>query len=608
MALIPSQDPHDRDPACRSCPVARTRPEPRASAQPADLARWRNSAGATLGVWVAVVLLLLAGPPWGLAQSGAQEPANPIPFASREGAAVEPHSATAIDGFPIVLDGSTIEAIHHGVAGFSAQERAQAINRRLQRFAQDEALPVDALTIQHNADDNSFYLGVGQDVLLTVTQRDAQARRLDPKTLAEQSLQTIQRAVTRYRQDRKPAQLFRNTVYAVIASLAYLVFGFVVLKGSGQLFPLLRRWISLRVPGIKVNNVELITPSAISAFWLQVLGFVRLVLLLIAFFYCAAFILRLYPWSRAIGESSLGYFYGAVELVLASVANYLPNLFIVSIIAFLAYYTLRVLKPFFLAIDRGSLVIPGFYADWGRPTYNLLMVLVIALATVLAFPYLPGFHSPAFQGISVFLGLLLSLGSTSVVTNVVGGVILTYTRAFRLGDHIRVGDVIGDIIEKNFLAIRICTPANQVITIPNAALLNNNVTNYNLSTRELSRSLILQTTITLGYDVPWRQAHSTLVEAALATTHILADPPPFVLQTTLGNDTISYQLNAYTSQPNLMVFIYSELHQQMQDKFNQQGIEILSPSYLSLRDGRASTLPRTGAVSGEGTPPTPTPR
>ncbi|MEB3303976.1 MAG: mechanosensitive ion channel family protein, partial [Cyanobacteriota bacterium] len=305
----------------------------------------------------------------------------------------------------------------------------------------------------------------------------------------------------------------------------------------------------------------------------------------------AAFLLRLFPWTRAVGDSVAGYVVQSAELVLTAIGNYLPNLFVVAIIFSLVYYLLRAIKPFFKAIERGTLVIPGFYEDWASPTYNLLMALVIALAAILAFPYMPGFNSPAFQGVSVFLGLLLSLGSTSVITNVIGGIILIYTRAFRVGDHIRVGDVIGDIIEKNFLAIRICTPANQIITIPNSALLSNNVINYNISKRDLRRCLILQSTITLGYDVPWRKVHTTLIEAALATEHILNNPHPFVLQTSLDNHNVAYQVNAYTNEPNLMVFIFSELHQNIQDKCNENGIEILSPAYSALRDGNRSTIP-----------------
>lgn len=548
-----------------------------------------NHVGHRWAVVVVVALLTLTSPlvVRAVGQTDSLAPSPPL----AESLPIPLQVANQIDGFPVVLDGNPILSIRLGVADFSAKERAWTITRRLQRLAQDDTFSVADLTIQRNADDNSYFLSAGQDVLLTVTARDAKASRMDAQDLADQSLRQLKEAITEYRQARKPGQLARNTIYAVIAGLAFLAFSVLVIRLSGQLFPSLGRFIASRVSGLRVNNVEIISSQTISAFWIQILRLLRLAVLWVGFFYYAAFVLRLYPWTKAVGESLLAYFYGSIELAFSAIGNYLPNLFVVGIIAFLAGYTLRVIKPFFTAIARGNLVIPGFYADWATPTYNLLLVLVIALAAVLAFPYLPGFNSPAFQGVSVFLGLLLSLGSTSAITNVIGGIILIYTRAFRLGDHIRVGDVVGDIVETNFLAIRVCTPANQIITIPNSALLNNNVTNYNFSSRELSRELILQTTITLGYDVPWRKAHAALIDAALETEQILKDPKPFVLQTNLGNHCISYQLNAFTSCPNLMVLIYSELHQHIQDQCKRHGIEILSPTYASLRDGSASTIP-----------------
>lgn len=216
---------------------------------------------------------------------------------------------------------------------------------------------------------------------------------------------------------------------------------------------------------------------------------------------------------------------------------------------------------------------------------------MIALAAVVAFPYLPGFDSPAFRGVSVFLGILFSLGSTSAVANVVGGVILIYTRAFQIGDRIQIGDVTGDVLEKTLLVTRIITPTNRIITIPNSSLLSSNVINFSVASRELQRYLILQTTVTLGYGLPWRTVHATLTQAALATTDILSEPEPFVLQTSLDDFYVSYQLNAYTNHPERMVNIYSVLHQNIQDHCNEAGIEIMSPSYSALRDGHHSTIP-----------------
>lgn len=545
---------------------------------------WIKKIGHTLLIFVVVLLLTLTSPLLGIAQNPTQ-PENKI------------------DGFPVILDGKPLFFIRRGVSSFSAEERANAITRRIERIAQNDSIPIENLTIEQIPDDNSLYLSVDQEVILTVTEGDAKAYRSTPEVLAQQALQKIQLAIAQYRQDRKPEQLLKNIIYTLIASFAFLIISFAVIKISGKLFPFIRRLIESLTPGIQIGNVEIISSSKISFFWLRVLRIMRFFVLFLLLFNYATFVLRLFPWTRVFGESILGYFYQSLELVLSSIGQYLPNAFIIAIIIFITYYLIRLIKPFFTAIERGTLVIPGFYTDWAKPTYNLLLVIIIALAAIVAFPYLPGFDSPAFRGVSVFIGLLLSLGSTSAIANVIGGIILIYTRAFRIGDHIQVGDVIGDLIEKNFLVIRICTPTNKIITIPNSSLLSSNVINFSISSRELNRHLIIQTTITLGYDLPWRKAHKTLIEAALETEHILKEPAPFVLQTSLDNFYISYQLNAYTNQPNLMVIIYSELHQNIQDKCNEAGIEILSPSYTALRDGNTTTIPENYLPSDYVAPP-----
>lgn len=567
-------DPPQTGSGCRSATEAHSQPA-------ASPGRWRRRIWRHATLLLAVVLLTVGSPVFGGIEGLTQPEARKL----------EPGAGNQIDGVPVLLDGQPIFSIRRGIAGFTAEERAQTITQRLKNLATDQSKDLADLAIRENEDDNSLYLGIGSDVLLTINERDAQARRLTKEQVAEQALEKIKTALSRYRQDRKPAQLLRSGFYAAVASVAALVASALITHGSGRIFPIIGRSMTTHLPGIRFRSAEIVSPSAISSFALQGLKIVRLVVLLVIFFGWTTFILRLFPWTRAFGESIVDYFFGAAELVLVAFGNYLPNIFVLAIIVVFAYYLLRIIKPLFVVIEQGSLIIPGFYADWAKPTYNLLVMLVIALAAILGFPFLPGFNTPAFQGITVFISLLLSLGSTSVINNMVGGVILSYTRPFRLGDHIRVGEVIGDIVEKNFLAVRVMTPANQVITIPNSTLLTSDVVNFNISSREMGRSLILQATITLGYDVPWRQVYATLIQAALSTRHILPDPSPFVLQTELGDHAIRYQLNAFTSEPNQMVFIYSELYQNIQDKCNEAGIEILSPDYTAIRDGNASTMP-----------------
>ncbi|MDF5725455.1 MAG: mechanosensitive ion channel family protein, partial [Rhizonema sp. PD37] len=261
------------------------------------------------------------------------------------------------------------------------------------------------------------------------------------------------------------------------------------------------------------------------------------------------------------------------------------------IIIIFTYYLIKFIRPIFRELGNGNLSLPGFYPEWAEPTFKLVLFFTIALALVVALPFLPGFGSPAFQGISVFLGVLLSLGSSAAVANIIAGIILIYTRAFRLGDRIKINDAIGDIIEKSLFVTQIRTTKNVVITIPNGTVLTSKILNYSALAEDPNHYLILHTTVTLGYDLPWRKVHQVLINAALSTPHILAEPVPFILQTSLGDFYVSYEINAYTNQPTLMARIYSELHQNIQDKCNEADIEILSPHYSAIRDGNQIAIP-----------------
>jgi small-conductance mechanosensitive channel len=521
----------------------------------------------------------------------AQNPTAAELETTQEQAQVAAAADNKIDGYPVVLDGQTLFLIRRGVGSFSAEQRANAIAARLEKIAQDDSIPIDNLKIISDSEEGVTYLTLDKEIILTITPQDARSYRSPREELAKQAFQTIKVALEQYRKDRSPAQLLQSLIYTALSTLALVVIVFSIVRLSGRIFPRFRNWIESRIPGLRIQNFEIVSSYRISVLCLRIMQLIRLFIFLIIIYIYVSFVLSLFPWTRTFSESILNYLFQALELIFNGIASYLPNIFILALIIVITYYLLRAISPFFTAIESGNLVIPGFYPDWAEPTYKLLLILITALAAVVAFPYLPGFDSPAFRGISVFLGILFSLGSTSAVANVVGGVILIYTRAFQIGDRIQVGDIVGDVIEKTLLATRILTVTNKIITIPNASLLSSNVINFSAASRELKRYLILQTTITLGYDLPWRKVHETLIQAALATGRILKDPAPFVLQTSLDDFYISYQLNAYTDQPNLMVRIYSELHQNIQDKCNEVGIEIMSPHYAAMRDGNQSTIP-----------------
>jgi len=267
----------------------------------------------------------------------------------------------------------------------------------------------------------------------------------------------------------------------------------------------------------------------------------------------------------------------------------MPNLFFIIVLIFVFNYIIKFVKFIFLEIDKGNLELPGFHKEWAIPTFKIARFLILVLATIIIFPYLPGSDSPFFQGISVFLGILFSLGSSSAVGNIVSGVVITYMRPFKIGDRVKIADTTGDIVEKTLLVTRIRTIKNVDITIPNAMVLGSHIINFSSSAND--KGLILHTTVTIGYDVPWNKVHGLLISAANETEYILKDPKPFVLQTSLDDFYVSYELNAYTNEPGKMAGIYSQLHSKIQDKFNEAGVEIMSPHYGAMRDGNQTTIP-----------------
>lgn len=247
------------------------------------------------------------------------------------------------------------------------------------------------------------------------------------------------------------------------------------------------------------------------------------------------------------------------------------------------------IKHFGDELEKGTLTLPGFNKDWAIPTFKIVRFLIIAMAVIIIYPYLPGSDSKAFEGVSILLGLVLSLASASAIANMIAGLVLTYMNAFKLGDRVKIADTSGDVVEKTLMATRIRTIKNVDITIPNAMVLSSHIINFSSSAKD--SGLILHTTVTIGYDVPWQKVHELLINAALESQYINKEPKPFILQTSLDDFYVSYELNAYTSEPGIMAKIYSEIHSNIQNKFNEAGVEIMSPHYGAMRDGNQVTIP-----------------
>lgn len=499
-------------------------------------------------------------------------------------------SGDKIDGFPVILANETLFVIQTDVGSFSSEERAQTVTNRLQRIANDTSLDLNLLRLE--AQDKTTSILMGNKVLVTLTEADAKAAQITRKELAKDYLAKIQDSLQTYREERSVKHLIRAIIYTVIATVILLIIQIILSKIFPRFYRMLDSWRETRIPSIRIQNLELVRASRLTDILIRLVKFIRWIVVLFVLYIYFPLVFSFFPWTKPLGKNLFNYLFAAFEQVLEGLVDYLPNLFVIAIIILFTYYIIGFVKLIFREIERGDISFPGFYQEWAAPTYKLSFFLILALAMIIAFPYLPGSGSPAFQGVSLFLGLLLSLGSTAAVANIVGGVILIYTRAFEVGDRVQIGDAVGDIVEKTLLVTRLRTPKNMVITMPNSTVLSSNVVNFSASVRDPeSPPLILYSTITLGYDVPWRKVHQVLNEAALATDYILQEPAPFILQTSLDDFYVSYELNSYTNKPLQMADIYSQLHQNIQDKCNKADIEILSPHYSAIRDGHQTTIP-----------------
>ena len=331
-------------------------------------------------------------------------------------------------------------------------------------------------------------------------------------------------------------------------------------------------------------------------------------LVLILFWIAVAVTVDIYLWrvlglsdaTRAIGIRLRDYVWIPFRNMLMAVWEYLPNLLTILLIVAVARLLLWTVRQAFKAVQAGTLSLPGFDRDWANPTYRVVRVLAVGLTLAIIFPFLPASESEAFKGLSIFGGILLAFGSSGAVGNLVSGVLLTYTRACKPGDRVQIGDTLGDVQEQTFLALRIRTDRNEIVTIPSSVVLNSSVTNY--TRRGLDAQTLLHTGVTIGYDAPWRTVHELLLKAALETPDVLSFPEPFVWQRALSDFYVSYELNVATTKPERMYWILDELHRHIQDAFFAAGVEIASPHYYALRDGNGLAMPEALRPAGYESP------
>ncbi len=531
--------------------------------------------------WVLLAALLavmgLAAP--ALAQQGAAtvsvQSATPDPEADRE------------PPVPVQLGGEPIIWITTGAGPYNAQFRADRISQRLAAIVHDRSISDPTVTVTEN--EGSSELRAGTRLVMVVTQQDARSLGAARASIAAQYARELESAIRSERLRYAPATLIRSGIVGFIATLALLAGIWLIFRLTRWIRNGIdRRWI--RGEGVlRAQDAGLVFADRIGHTLDLAIRAIRFLLVLVALDLYLTYVLGLFPWTRAASHTLVGYVITPIRTAARAFTGYFPKLLFVLVIGGIIHFAIRLVTLFFDQIKHGRIVFASFPAEWADPTNKIVRILLIAFGVVVVFPYLPASDSPAFAGVSVLMGVLFSLASSSALSNMIAGIVLTYTGAFRIGDRVKVGDSFGDIIETRLLATRVRTIKNEDITIPNGLVLGTSIMNYSRASKTLG--LILHTSVTIGYDAPWRQIHDLLIAAALGTPGIVQEPRPFVWQTALNDFYVTYEINAYTHSPRDMIDIYAALHARIQDEFYAAGVEIMSPHFTALRDGNAVAIP-----------------
>ena len=475
---------------------------------------------------------------------------------------------------PVIVDGYELFYVR-GISSYPATTRAKTVETRIVKAASNPRIHIDSLKSVPQPD--RIMIMAGDLLILNIYQEDADLESVSKEVLADLNQRKIKESLIRYRQERTPAYLKKSLIKtaAATAILAILLTIFVFI------FRKLNLWFKQRIRA-KIDRLEnvsfkLIQSEQLLAIFHFLYQLIRMLTILFLTLFFVDYVLGLFPGTRKVASFIFDILVSPLEHIALGFIEFLPSLVFLLIILVITQYLIKLIRLFFQGIDLGEIRIANFDAEWAMPTFKIVKLLVIIFALVIAYPYIPGSSSSAFQGISVFLGVLFSLGSSSFIANIIAGYSMTYRRAFKKGDRIQVDDLMGFVQEQSLMVTRLRSVKNEEIVIPNSLLLNSNILNYTQAAKD--RGIILHTTVGIGYETPWRLVEAMLKEAAGRTTGLLQDPPPWVFQKSLDDFAVTYEINALCKDPEQMYFIYTDLHRNILDVFNENNVQIMTPAY-----------------------------
>jgi small-conductance mechanosensitive channel len=477
----------------------------------------------------------------------------------------------------------TLFYIYAQIGESTPQERADNISQRIKKLSKDDFLNVDSIKPYMIND----LVGIVYDdyLIMGISEKDAIWARSSPEDLAEKYTGIIKNSIQAAEINSSLPKKLKRIGLSLLTLIGALFLLWLVGKSFNKLLWIIdsnkEKWLK----DLSYRGYTFLSEEQEYSALLFISKILKWFIIAIILYIAIPLLLSIFPFTRGWSAALFKLIWSPFRSIFTSIWAYLPKLFSILAIYIVMKYFIRFVKYIFSEIDSKKLKISGFHADWAMPTYSIVRFILYAFMFVLIFPFLPGSDSNIFKGVSVFVGVLFSLGSTSVISNMMAGLVITYMRPYKIGDRIKIGEISGDVIEKTLLVTRLKTIKNEVITIPNSSILTGNTTNFTVLSK--TDGLIIHTTLTIGYDVPWNDVHEALIDAALKTKMILKKPKPFVQQTCLDDFYVEYQLNAYINEASKQAAIYSQLHQHIQDVFNEKGIEILSPHYRTQREETA---------------------
>ncbi|MDJ0858179.1 MAG: mechanosensitive ion channel [Dinoroseobacter sp.] len=485
-----------------------------------------------------------------------------------------PESQPAITA-PVVIDGEEL----FGVRGFSslpADERAENVRQRLIAVADSSA---ELIVV--DVEPSEFGLAVvanGRMITIT-TEADAELEQTDLELLAALHAEAIEGAIIAYRQSRTEEARVQGAFEAAGWTGVFLLITLLFVRRRKRVSKFVEASIVKRFTGVEQATKSLVRGQAVG----RLAGFganlLMWIIFLFAFYYYLSFVLLAFSETRPIAQLLLTYVSQPLIDVLVGFASYVPQIITLVIIAFVTRYLIRALRLFMDNLEAGSFEWQGFEPHWIAPTFNILRAVIILLAIVFAYPHIPGSDSRAFQGLTILAGVMVSLGSNTVVSNLMAGIFVIYRRSANVGDRIKIGDQVGDVVEIRLMETLLRSVKNEMISIPNAQLLNSEVVNYSRTID--GRGLVVHTTVGIGYEEPTEKIEAMLIEAARRTDRLKDSPAPFVLWKALGDYAIIYEINAFTTRGMRLPLILSDLHRNIVGVFNENGVQIMTPSYMA---------------------------